>query len=168
MTTETVAEEWRSVKGWPYEVSDLGRVRRLKNSRFGVYLSPTKTRYPMVNFSREIGPVYVHRLVADAFLGPRPRGKEIDHRDGNPKNNKPENLEYVTHSENISRAERNGLINHAKGERVKTSKLVSLEVQNIRDLKREGNSISYISNKYNVGWKQVYNIVNYKAWRHLP
>ena len=45
-----------------------------------------------------------HELIAAAWIGPRPDGNEIDHIDGNPKNNKPSNLEYVTPFENKYRA----------------------------------------------------------------
>ena len=43
----------------------------------------------------------VHRLVADAWIGRCPDGKEIDHIDGNRGNNNYENLRYVTHIENM-------------------------------------------------------------------
>lgn len=45
-----------------------------------------------------------HELIAAAWIGPRPDGNEIDHIDGNTKNNKPSNLEYVTPLENKYRA----------------------------------------------------------------
>lgn len=47
---------------------------------------------------------YIHGLVAEAFLGPRPEGYQVDHKDGNRSNNHVSNLEYVTHRENIKRA----------------------------------------------------------------
>ena len=42
-----------------------------------------------------------HRLVAATFLGPIPKGKEVNHKDGNKNNNVPENLDYMTRSENL-------------------------------------------------------------------
>lgn len=43
----------------------------------------------------------VHSLVAEAFLGPRPYGYDIDHIDGNKLNNNASNLRYVTHEDNM-------------------------------------------------------------------
>jgi transcriptional regulator with XRE-family HTH domain len=42
----------------------------------------------------------LHELVTDAFLGKRPKGLEVNHKDGNKTNPRLENLEYVTKSEN--------------------------------------------------------------------
>src|SRR5205814_7449808 len=52
----------------------------------------------------------VHRLVAAAFLGPRPPDKIVHHKDHNKRNNLPGNLEYVTPSENIKLAYADGQI----------------------------------------------------------
>lgn len=52
----------------------------------------------------------VHRLIAEAFHGPRPLGKIVHHRDHVKRNNKPKNLEYVTPSENTRLAYADGRI----------------------------------------------------------
>lgn len=44
----------------------------------------------------------VHRIVAEAFFGPCPKGFVIDHIDGNPANNHKDNLRYLTHSDNTA------------------------------------------------------------------
>ena len=43
----------------------------------------------------------VHSLVAEAFLGPRPEGYDIDHINGDKTRNEASNLRYVTHTENM-------------------------------------------------------------------
>ena len=42
-------------------------------------------------------PLYVHRLVCAAFHGTCPKGHECAHLDGDPSNNTPDNLAWVTH-----------------------------------------------------------------------
>ena len=60
------------------------------------------SNYPrMCNF---IGAPYCHILVAKAWIGPRPEGCELDHKDGNIRNCAVSNLEYVTPDENCRRA----------------------------------------------------------------
>lgn len=51
---------------------------------------------------------YVHRLVAEAYFGKS--DLEVNHKDGDKSNNRPDNLEYVTSSENTIHGFANGLM----------------------------------------------------------
>ena len=76
---------------------------------------------------------YVHRLLAKYFI-PNPENKpHVNHIDGNPMNNSLDNLEWVTHLENVQHAVRTGLVNR-KGENHPLVKLTDQEVLEIRDL----------------------------------
>ncbi len=78
--------------------------------------------------------VGIHRIVAWLFLGECPEGKEVNHKDGNKANNVPENLEYVTRSENIKHAHAIGLHNNKySGER---HHLVTLSDEQVREIYR--------------------------------
>lgn len=95
-------EEWRSVPGLEnlVEVSTRGRVR---NPRLGRVLAGSRSLgYLHVRLS--VGGVRrdftVHELVALAFHGPRPAGHDVDHIDHDRANNAPENLRYLTASQN--------------------------------------------------------------------
>lgn len=51
----------------------------------------------------------IHGLVAEAVYGPCPKGMEVNHKDGNKLNNRPENLEYVTKAQNIAHSIAHGM-----------------------------------------------------------
>ena len=89
---------WKKIEGG-YEVSDQGEVR---NSR-GWILKPQNCRgYQRVRLYNDTKKyVLVHRLVTAAFLGLCPEGKEIDHINSIRTDNRLENLQYLTHSENM-------------------------------------------------------------------
>ena len=108
-------EIWKPVEKYPYEVSNLGRVRRSKSAivskgtSVGRILNPSPnkiTGYVRIKLFREgeVGKFIrasVHRLVAEAFLGPCPEGKEVNHCDGNKAHNHADNLEYISHQDNL-------------------------------------------------------------------
>lgn len=53
---------------------------------------------------------YIHRMVAEAFI-PNPNNyTDVNHKDGNKQNNCVDNLEWVSHSQNIKHAEQIGLL----------------------------------------------------------
>jgi hypothetical protein len=102
-----VSEEWREIPGFGgYEASGLGRVRsvdrKLSDGRLagGVVLAATEddNGYLRVTLSIDGRPVtkQVHVLVALAFKGRRPRGKEVRHLDGVKVNCQARNLAWGT------------------------------------------------------------------------
>lgn len=105
-------EIWKPVVGFEthYEVSNQGRVRRSKagkRTEIGRILRPQDTRgykYVLLHVFGIGHKRNIHHLVADAFIGIRPKGYQCNHKDGNPANNTPENLEWVTPKENIRHA----------------------------------------------------------------
>ena len=106
-------EEWKAIEGFPlYQVSNYGRVYSFyQNKLLKLNLTAGK-RYLMVilhnNDGNERG-VLVHHLVLEAFVGPRPEGKECNHKNGVPSDNTLGNLEWVTHAENMAHAHFTGL-----------------------------------------------------------
>ena len=113
---DNTIEEWRPVPdSFGYEVSNLGRVRSVDRTihckddtlrlRRGVVLKPGlsgrkghRARHLTVCIGRNT--VLVHRLVALAFIGPCPPGKQVAHNDGVSTNNAATNLRYATAKEN--------------------------------------------------------------------
>ena len=109
MTADTDIERWRPVAGGEgYEVSDFGRVKSLRWTPPRI-LKPGPSNYG--HLSVVLGPRntrMVHQLVLIAFVGPRPPKMEVRHLDGNPANNRLENLCWGTRSDNIRDAIRHG------------------------------------------------------------
>lgn len=110
-------EEWRSISEAPdYEVSNLGRVRRVVPDWQGKYegriIAHRLSRgYPRVNL-RVNGSMIsraVHRLVGTAFNGLCPPDKaHCAHRNGDRTDNRPENLYWATAKENCEDRDRHG------------------------------------------------------------
>jgi len=158
-------EEWRPVEKsrLNYEVSSFGRVR----NDAGDIITGYKNRgYIRVRPNGKYMPVvFVHHLVADAFIGPRPNGHEIDHEDGEKDNNYYRNLRYVTHLENVQAAERLGKHGSRFGEDNGRAKLTWNDVCDIRARHRTGESKAALSRAYGVTDVQIGNIVRAKHWR---
>lgn len=123
-------EVWKDIAGYEgkYQVSNLGRIKSVKRKVYnpkllgnGCYRTvPERIRkhnilkgYHCVSLSidHHAKGFKIHRLVAEAFIGPAPGPEyQINHKDGNKANNKASNLEWVTPAENTSHAYRTGLV----------------------------------------------------------
>ncbi len=107
-------EEWRWITQNPmYAISSLGRVYNTKRDGFvGTHLN--NCGYERVTLMVEGLPkkFFIHRLVAVAFLHHRRGTTQVNHIDGDKRNNDVENLEWVTGSENTKHAYDNELLIH--------------------------------------------------------
>lgn len=152
-----------------YFISDDGKVfsdkyktrRELsqrKNSRGYMYVNLCKNgKYKSVT---------VHRLVANAFLENRCGTLEVNHKDGNKENNDISNLEWVTKSQNIKHAFRNGLNHPRIHEYHHASKLTEKDVCEIREKYSKGEKIVNISKLFpNVSYSTIKNVCSKRCWR---
>jgi len=126
-----MAERWLPVVGFPeYEVSDCGRVRRVRVLNY----APARNGYVYVRLHACDGRRSfrsVHSLVLEAFEGVC-SGKEANHKNGIKTDNRVENLEWVTRAENNDHAFRTGLRVMPSGEAHYNSKLTEAEAEFVR------------------------------------
>lgn len=161
-----------------YEVSSDGHVRRAKpasRTRVGYILKPApdKDGYGRVvlHHDRKRHCIAVHRIVADAFLGPIPEGMQVNHRNGVKADNRIENLEIVTPSQNtahgfraLGRAAPN---NPSPGSKNGRAKLTEADVPAIRAMLSEGKGITEIGLHFGVSPAAIWMIQTGRTWLHV-
>ncbi len=153
-------EIWKDIPGYEgiYAISNLGVIRRFDRiKKLGVkdngYLTANlslkgKTR----NF-------YPHRLVAIAFI-PNPENKpDVNHIDGNKKNNSVTNLEWVTKSENMIHANKTGLTKIGESH-YKTK----LTIENIKEILFSKERPTVIAKKLGIGYRHFREIKTGRKW----
>ena len=164
-----VDEIWKPIPGFlGYEVSNKGQIRSYrKRTGFGKWiidqmpqciLKPSPARRYLGITLRLNGKTYrkgIAELVLLAFIGPRPKGLEICHNDGNPCNNHLSNLRYDTHVANMNDAIIHGNIC------LDSRKLTDRQAQEIRWQYSKGNiTQKQLANNYNVCRATIKNIVS--------
>lgn len=172
--------EWKDINNYIgyFQVSNLGDIKscRRKVSRklntFHIKEESIKkqrlnkfgylTVYLSIN--KKYRHFFVHRLVCENFVGPRPSEKHfVNHINGIKTDNRASNLEWVTVSENLKHAFRLGLMCQ-KGENHATLKLNNKKVLEIFN---SSESVEYLANKYKVSAGTIRSIKNGISWSHL-
>lgn len=166
-----MAEEWKNVPfaDGIYQASSLGRVRSMCRSAAGRIIAGVRQPGGYVKFCNlRIGgrreQWWLHRLVAWVFHGPPPfDGAEVRHLDGNPANNRADNLAWGTHAENQKDIVRHGRAKH--GEDNLRSTLTNGQAQEIVAKYREGGvSQRTLAKEYGVAQMTVNRILRGVKW----
>lgn len=163
-------EEWRIIPGHlNYMVSDMGRVKLLvpiATRKPGlINISTGKTGYQQVYVDKRSWAVHI--LVMLAFVGERSEGIEVNHKNGVKDDNRLENLEYVTHLENIRHSFKMGLRpSSGKGQDHYSAKLTDDDIRKIRTL---GDTMSQaaIGRMFNVTGTTIWSILHNRSWTHV-
>lgn len=171
-------EEWRPVVGFEtkYLVSNIGNVKRVLGSSHlkpkNLKLMLNKDFYNQVNLkvNQKTNTKLVHRLVAMSFI-PNPYNKpQINHINGIKNDNRVENLEWCTLSENRIHAYSTGLQNglSRRGDKNNFNKLKESDVLSIRsEYKKRVTTYKYLAKKYNVTEGCIGSIIKRKNWSWL-
>ena len=149
-------EYWKPIKTWEkyYEISNLGRLKRL--ARITKYLSKTgkectrtfpekiydyknnKSKRPYIFIELKLNNrkegKYLHVLVAEHFVHNDDvlNKTQVNHKDGDKRNNEDSNLEWVTPSENTQHAYDTGLADNSRkiAQEVHGIKLLQFDLKN--------------------------------------
>ena len=128
-------ERWAIIPGFEgrYEASTEGRIRQRiasprRRSGFIVPQNNADHGYKRVGLYADgkFKCFLVHRLVAETFMPARAKGTEVNHINGDKADNRIENLEWITHTENMRHASR------VLGRRFGKSRLTDEQVREIR------------------------------------
>jgi hypothetical protein len=169
-------EQFRQIEGYPaYRVSrdgevqscwSRGKLKRLSGDWHA--LKPVnRKRYLSVNLSNGVRKRrhYIHRLVLEAFVGRRPEGMVCCHYDGDPANNRLDNLRWDSYRANEEDKLRHGT---RKFGSQTSAKLNEDEVEEIRKLKTQGITFAALAHRFGVSSQNIEAIVYRRSWRHLP
>jgi len=175
---------WRKIpgfEGW-YECHPEGFVRSVERTRLskhsernGSYYRTFKSKilkhapssnYPSVSLWKDMVCVQklVGHLVMLTFVGERPEGMEVCHKDGVPRNSRLDNLYYGTPKQNASDKIRHGT--HLNGERLGWSVLTEADVLWIRA--NAGKIYQKdMAAKFGIRQSAISRVINRKHWRHI-
>lgn len=95
-------ERWIKIKGYEerYELSDMGRVRRIDGHIMRPAINRNGYEHIVLSKNGVAKDFRVHRLVAEHFIENKEHKRDVNHKNGIKTNNRADNLEWLTHSEN--------------------------------------------------------------------
>lgn len=180
-------EQWKDINGYEgfYQVSNLGNVKsldryveRVSNSevvkvkRKGCIIiqGERPNGYNKVELYKNgnCKTFSVHRLVAECFISNKKNVSDVNHKNGNKSDNRVENLEWCTHSENELHAHRTNLKQGSKGASNGMSKLTEEEVLDIRAAYNLGCfSYAKLAKAYNVSKGTIEPLIKRITWKHI-
>ena len=172
--SSTEPEEWRPCPGHEgvYEVSSLGRVRRIGRSPLKQAMGTNGYLFvsPCTNGKKR--PTHVHTLVCRAFHGEpreylyalgRKKVQEVRHLDGDRHNNRAQNLRWGTRHQNVEDRHAHGMT--VRGSRHGMAKLSERDIPLIRSDPRSAEAVGA---DFGVSGSMVLHIRNRRNWKHVP
>lgn len=121
-------------------------------------------RYCVINIRKSL--VLTHRIVYQTLVGEIPEGLTVNHINGIKTDNRPENLELLSMSDNIKHAFRIGLMSNS-GEKHPAARLTAADVLAIRRTVAAGASRKGLAERYGVCGDAINKIVARTRWKHV-
>jgi len=165
--------EWRDVPGFEglYKISSDGQVKSLDRvvtkSNGRTQTINGRIKHPAIEhgyfrftlYKSNLDYVkYLHRLVAESFIGPCPPDYHVHHINGNKQDNSLSNLAYIAPPDHSSI--------HSAGELNTFCKLDAKSVARIREQYAAGRTWTDLASEYNVSYHTIRLITRRETWRH--
>jgi hypothetical protein len=167
-------EIWKKIPGFEghFKASNTGKIKRLAYTRVTKNGNSMRFKEKILSQSNGRGGYQlvsilnttqrVHRMVALAFLPNLENKSQVNHKDGNVKNNNIKNLEWVTAQENAQHASNVLLSRH--GSKNGRAKLTVNKVKEARKRSSQGESALKLAKEFKVDHSTMLDCVNYKSW----
>ena len=160
---------WKSIKNFPnYSVSTKGEIWSSKSNR---KLSPYKSgqgyKAIVLCLNGKKYRRYIHRLIGEVFLNLK-KNQEINHINGLKNDNRLENLEVCDKSHNMKHSYKLGLHIPYKrdGGQNPNAKISKFDVDDIRNLFKNGKTLKEVARRYNMSISGVHKIKNGITWSY--
>ncbi|MDH3324136.1 MAG: HNH endonuclease [Candidatus Peregrinibacteria bacterium] len=160
--------KYKKINNYDYYVSSNGDVFSSKRNK--LLKQETTTRgYKRVSLSTngKVKRIMVHRLVSEYFIENTYNKPQVNHKNGIKHDNKVENLEWVTASENVNHAYKAGITKPLKGSSHRNSKLDSIKVLTIKTMLMSGFKQKKLAEHYNVNQSIISDVNTKTSWKHL-
>lgn len=167
-------EEWKKlIQCTDYMISSYGRIKSKKNGR-EIILKPSYTHdgylKQAISINGRSHTYRIHRLVAEHFI-PNPDNKAtVNHIDGDKTNNRVENLEWASLSEQMKHAYKLGLKKPVRGYMQGNSVLTEEQVIEIRTAYKAHDKnfgMQALAKKYNVSCPVINRVVHYRSYKNV-
>lgn len=163
-------EIWKNIKGYEnrYMISNLGRVKSLLRNKETILKFKDIRGYKNVclrSNMQESKTLQIHRLVAIHFINNPMNKPQVNHINSRKDDNRVENLEWVSNSENI----KHSFLNNHRSQRGQNNNAAKLTNEIVKEIKRKGKYDTYknIGKDFGINYRHIFKILKNEIWAHI-